>query len=163
MLRRPTDGAALVANVWAREHAFPGRYSALGPDLSLELADGGTMSILPSEALVAQRPEPRGHHRPEGVFLASGPGIRRSAEVAELSIVDVAPLVLHRLGLPLPDDLEGRLPLELLEPEELERRPPRRAAATSWDAPSEEPGGLELDPDEEAAVLERLRALGYVE
>ena len=97
------------------------------------------------------------------MFIASGPGIRRSEEVAELSIVDVAPLVLHRLGLPLPDDLDGRLPLEVLEPEELERRPPQRAAATAWAGSTEEPGGLELDPDEEAAVLGRLRALGYVE
>jgi predicted AlkP superfamily phosphohydrolase/phosphomutase len=163
-LRRPRDGAPLVTEVWARERAFPGPHAQLGPDLSLELTDGGTISILPSDTLVARRPEPRGHHRPEGVFIASGPGIRSSAEVAELSIVDVAPLILHRLGLPLPDDLEGRLPLEVLEPEELERRPPQRATATAWAGSNEEePGGLELDPDEEAAVLERLRALGYVE
>jgi predicted AlkP superfamily phosphohydrolase/phosphomutase len=161
-LRRPHDGAPLVAEVWQSERAFPGPHAGLGPDLSLVLADGGTISILPSQELVARRAEPRGHHRPEGVFVASGPGIRRSAAVGELSIVDVAPLLLHRLGLPVPDDLDGRLPVEVLEPGELERRPPRTAAATAWSAAADEQG-LELDPDEEAAVLERLRALGYVE
>jgi predicted AlkP superfamily phosphohydrolase/phosphomutase len=162
-LRRPRDGAPLVAEVWPRERAFAGPHAALGPDLSLVLADGGTISILPSDTLIAFRPVPRGHHRPEGVFIASGPGIRRSAAIDELSIVDVAPLLLHRLGLPVPDDLDGRFPLEVLEPEELERRPLQRAAATAWAGPAEKPGGHELDPDEEAAVLERLRALGYVE
>jgi predicted AlkP superfamily phosphohydrolase/phosphomutase len=162
-LRRPQDGAPLVAEVWPRERAFAGPHAALGPDLSLVLADGGTVSILASDTLIARRPEPRGHHRPDGVFIASGPGIRRSAAVDELSLVDVAPLLLHRLGLPIPDDLDGRLPLEVFEPEELERRPPERAAAAAWAGPAEEPGSLELDPDEEAAVLERLRALGYVE
>jgi predicted AlkP superfamily phosphohydrolase/phosphomutase len=162
-LRRPRDGAPLVAAVWPREHAFAGPFASVGPDLSLVLADGGTISILASDTLVACRPEPRGHHRPEGVFIAGGPGIRRSAAIDELSLVDVAPLLLHRLGLPVPDDLDGRFPLEILEPGELERRPLRRAAATAWAGPAGDPAVQQLDPDEEAAVLERLRALGYVE
>jgi predicted AlkP superfamily phosphohydrolase/phosphomutase len=162
-LRRPSDGARLVAEVWPRERAFKGPHALLGPDLSLVLADGGTISILASETIVARRPEPRGHHRPEGVFIATGPGIRRSAAVDELSLVDVAPLVLHQLGLPVPDDLDGRFPLEVLESEELERRPPRQAAATAWAGPADQAGGPELHPDEEAEVVERLRALGYVE
>ena len=73
--------------------------------------------------------EPRGHHRWTGIFLAAGPGIRRGRALDELSIVDVAPLLLHRLGLPVPDDMAGRVPGEILEPRELERRPPRHAAA----------------------------------
>ena len=95
-LRRPRDGAPLVAEVWARgKRSRSARAAGPGP---VARAPDGTISILPSDTLVARRPQPRGHHRPEGVFVASGPGIRRSEEVAELSIVDVAPLVLHRLG-----------------------------------------------------------------
>ena len=41
--------------------------------------------------------------------------------------------------------------------------PLRRSAAQSWTASDPEPDDLELDPDEQAAVLQRLRALGYVE
>ena len=95
--------------------------------------------------------------------MASGPGIREGAQVDELSIVDVAPLILHQLGLPVPDDIGGRLPAEIFRPEELERRPLRRSAARSWTASDPDPADLELDPDEQAAVLHRLRALGYVE
>ena len=125
---------------WTREEAFPGPYAALGPDVSMVLADAGTISILPSSRIVARRPEPRGHHRWEGIFLAAGPGIRAGASVDELSIVDVAPLLLHRLGLPVPDDMTGRVPVEILEPAELAANPPRTVAATFVARPRRRPG-----------------------
>jgi predicted AlkP superfamily phosphohydrolase/phosphomutase len=163
-VRRPDDGQPLVAEVWTRERAFAGPYEALGPDVSMVLADGGTMSILPSQHLVTRRGEVRGHHRWEGIFVATGPGVRAGARGGELSIVDVAPFLLHRLGLAVPDDMAGRVPVELLEPSELDRRPPRlTAAAPPRPQPAAAAGDLALEPDEQASVLQRLRALGYVE
>jgi predicted AlkP superfamily phosphohydrolase/phosphomutase len=163
-VRRPRDGRPLVSEVWTREEAFAGPFQDLGPDLSLLLADGGTISILPSDAVVARREQVHGHHRWEGIFLASGPGITAGIRGEELSIVDVAPFLLHRLALPVPDDMAGRVPIELLEPGELALRPPRRVAAGVRPAsPEPEAAGLELDPDEQASVVRRLRALGYVE
>jgi predicted AlkP superfamily phosphohydrolase/phosphomutase len=163
-LRRPSDGRPLIDEVWTREQAFAGPFEALGPDLSIVLADGGTMSILPSEAIVARREQPRGHHRWEGVLIAAGPGIRAGARIDEVSIVDVAPLLLHQLGLPVPDDMAGSVPVEMFEPDALESRPPCRAPASApalVAAPSR--ADMALGPEEQAAVLERLKALGYVE
>lgn len=162
-VRRPHDGARLVEEVWTREQAFAGPFEELGPDLSLVLADGGTMSILPSETVVARRPEARGHHRWEGIFLAAGPGIRAGASVEELSIVDVAPLLLHQLGLPAPEDMAGSVPEAIFEPGELERRPARRVPAPAPALVSSPAAQVELDPEEQTAVMQRLRALGYVE
>jgi predicted AlkP superfamily phosphohydrolase/phosphomutase len=163
-VRRPHDDRPLVEEVWPRQQAFAGPYEQLGPDLSMVLADGGTISILPSETIVARRPQARGHHRWEGIFLAAGPGIRAGASVDELSIVDVAPLLLHRLGLPVPDDMSGSVPEAIFEPAELERRPvvraPAPAAAIGVPSPAAK---VEFEPEEQAAVMERLRALGYVE
>jgi predicted AlkP superfamily phosphohydrolase/phosphomutase len=163
-VRRPTDDAPLVEEVWTRDQAFSGPFQELGPDISLVLADGGTMSILPSETTVARRPEPRGHHRWEGIFMATGPGIRAGESVDELSIVDVAPLLLHQLGLPVPDDMAGSVPESIFEPGELERRPVRHVPAGPAPAPVAGLGAnTELEPEEQAALMERLRALGYVE
>lgn len=164
-LRRPHDGRPLVSEAWTRDRAFAGPYEALAPDVSMVLADAGTVSILPSDTLVARRPEIRGHHRWEGVFLAAGPGIRANARVAELSIVDVAPLLLHATGVPVPDDLTGRVPTEIYEAGELERRPVRRSAAGALPAAPApaDPSDLDLDAEEQEGVMRRLRALGYVD
>lgn len=163
-LRRPHDGMPLIEEVWTREQAFAGPYEALGPDLSMVLSDGGTLSILPSETIVARREQPRGHHRWEGTFIAKGPGIRSGAEIEEISLVDIAPLLLHSLGLGVPEDMAGRLPAAIYEPGVLEANPVKFAPAS----PEPEPlvgaaDALELEPEEQAALVERLRALGYVE
>lgn len=163
-IRRPHDRRPLVTEVWSRAEAFSGPHEALGPDLSIVLADGGTMSILPSDELVVRRDETRGHHRWDGIFIACGPGIRAGARLDELSIVDVAPLILHRLGLPVPEDMAGRVPTEMFEATEIQLRPPRLAAVTAAPpAPVPAPTDLALDDEEQAGLMKRLRALGYVE
>ena len=163
-LRHPNTGQRLIDEVWTREQAFAGPFEVHGPDLSMTLAEGGTISILPSETIVARRAQVRGHHRWEGIFIAAGPGIVPDTQVEELSIVDVAPFLLHRLGIPVPDDMAGRVPIEILEREELERRPLRRTAAIATHRePTTPDSELELDPDEQTLVMQRLRALGYVE
>lgn len=169
-IRSPGSDRPLVTAVRLREEAFAGPYQALAPDLTLELDDGAAISILPAESVVRHRHEPKGNHRWDGIFLARGPGIRASARLNELSITDVAPLVLYGLDLPVPQDLSGRVPTALFEPAALERRPPRVGIGAS--PPPLAAGALSddqrsaagrLDAEGEQIVLERLRALGYVE
>ncbi len=167
-LRHPTTGRPVVSEVWTRDEAFPGPFGSMGPDLTIMLEDNGIVSILRSESPFGRRPEPTGTHCPEGIFLARGPGLRRGVSIGDLSIVDVAPMLLHRLGVPIPDDMDGRLPTESFEPAELKRRPPRYAASRP-DAgaaivePEAAAEGPAFDADEEAVVLKRLHALGYLE
>jgi len=122
------------------------------------------VSILRSDTLVRRRELPNGNHRWHGVLIAGGPEIRRGARCDEVSIVDVAPLLLHGLGLAVPEDLDGRVPDELLEPEALERRPVRTAPAGTSAAPVPAAAvTADYDHEEEAEIVDRLRALGYVE
>ena len=60
-----------------------------------------------------------------GVFIASGGPIRKGVEV-RATILDVTPTVLAILGLPVADDMPGRVLEEILEPAHLERFPVRR-------------------------------------
>ena len=66
---------------------------------------------------------------------------------------------------PCPKTWPAAFPTAIFEAGELERRP--RAAVSRRRAPAtlaSQPGGrLELEPEEQAALMERLRALGYVE
>ena len=160
-VRDPGTGEPVVARVSTRDEIFNGPTLAVAPDLTLELEDGGLMSILSSPEAVRQRPTPTGTHRPEGVFAAAGPEVQRGGELPPLSILDVAPLMLHQLGLAIPDTLEGRLITEAIDPQALSARPPRRHGGTESVAAVR--SDVVLDEEAEAEILDRLRALGYVE
>jgi predicted AlkP superfamily phosphohydrolase/phosphomutase len=153
-------GEPVVERVWAREELFDGPNLALAPDLTLELWDGGLISILASDQPVRRRPAPTGTHRPDGIFVASGAEYRQGARVGSLSILDVAPLLLHALGLPIPSSLEGRIALETFDAAALAARPPQLDTAAAAAAATAD--GV-LDPEAEAEIIERLQALGYVE
>ena len=124
----PGTGEPVVSEIWTREEAFSGPQMSLAPDLTLGLRDGGLVSILPSQESITSRPEIAGAHRPEGVFMARGPGIRKGWTSSELSILDVMPSMLYCLDLPVPDDLEGHVPEEIFEPEVIRTRPVK----TGW-------------------------------
>jgi predicted AlkP superfamily phosphohydrolase/phosphomutase len=157
----PKTGEPVVTRIWTREEAFAGTYMDLAPDLTVSLRDGGFVSILPSDTPLKDRREPTGTHRPEGVFVATGPGIRRGARLPRLSILDVAPLVLHSLGLAVPEDLEGRVPTDLYEPSYFAAHPIASAESTHSPERARKP-----EPDLEGGdkdIVQRLKALGYLE
>lgn len=56
-----------------------------------------------------------GSHRLYGIFLAYGTHIKRGAYIEEIQIYDVAPTILHVLGLPIPGDVDGRVLKEIFK------------------------------------------------
>ena len=57
-----------------------------------------------------------GTHRPTGVFIAYGPDICRGFKLKEpLFTWDIAPLILHMLGLPIPNYMDGRVRKEIFK------------------------------------------------
>ena len=159
----PATGKPVVTRIRTREEAFAGQHMTLAPDLTLDLRDGGFVSILPSNSVLMPRAEPTGTHHQDGIFIAGGPGICQGATLPTLSIIDVAPTLLYTLGLPVPEDLEGRVPTEVFDPERLQANPVRREGLTK---PPETLTERTADPPDEAGeaeLLHRLRALGYVE
>lgn len=113
-----------------------------------------------------------GHHRSDaavdGIFLAAGGPIRRGArlEPEAVSIYDLAPTVLHLLGLPVPESMPGQVPESLFEPGWLAAHPvlhgpppagpPHDVARTD--------GTVEgTSPEVNERLREELRALGYIE
>jgi predicted AlkP superfamily phosphohydrolase/phosphomutase len=159
----PATGAPVVQRVLPREEAFPGPASHLAADLTLVLRDFGFVSVVRSHDIVRPRKELAGTHHPHGIFLAAGPGVRRGAAVERLTLLDMAPALLHSLGLPVPAELEGRVPEAIYEPDHLAGQPVRVADVAGAPAAPEggDPSGM--DAEGEAAIMERLRSLGYVE
>lgn len=131
------------------------------PDITLHLRDGGFVSILNSEKCVVQRPLADGTHRPEGIFIARGPDFREDEVLEPLSLLDITPLMLALLGLPVPADLDGRVPAAALEPGFAHSR----GGATRKTAEKAAESGAEGEISEEdrQTLLRQMQKLGYMD
>jgi predicted AlkP superfamily phosphohydrolase/phosphomutase len=163
----PVTGDRVVTNVQTREEAYPGAYTHLAPDLLVTLRDHGFVSTLNSDSPLKRRKHPVGTHHPEGIFIAGGAGIKSAATAGPLSILDVAPTILFSLDVPIPKNFEGRVPVEVFEPSFLGAHPIRFSRTESQ---LEEQQAMPLSASQmraeesiQEAILDRLKALGYIE
>jgi predicted AlkP superfamily phosphohydrolase/phosphomutase len=65
------------------------------------------------------------YYGPPGILILYGHPFRKDTEIAGATILDIAPTALHLLGLPVPQDMEGRVLTEALDPEWLASNPVR--------------------------------------
>lgn len=100
-------------------------------------------------------------HRLHGVLVAAGPGIRPGT-VEGATVLDIAPTVLARLGLPVPEDMPGQV-LEAIVPAAGRSLRPDGERLASYEIlprsrPARVDGGGEMDEER----LRELVALGYI-
>jgi arylsulfatase A-like enzyme len=77
-------------------------------------------------------------------------------------LLDIAPTVLHLLGVPVPDDMDGRVLTELLEPASLSPVLERALAAVHTNGTHSTANDSSYSPEEDAAIQQRLADLGYL-
>jgi len=109
--------------------------------------------------LAEMRAHVSGCHRPEGIFIARGAGIRAGAVLSPVEITDVAPTILYLLGEPIPAWMDGRVATEMLEPELRAGQPDRRAQVAPDALGSAD---LEYNAEELKLLRDRLSGLGYL-
>jgi predicted AlkP superfamily phosphohydrolase/phosphomutase len=158
----PRSGERLVDRVWFREELYHGPQTRLAPDVLFVARDYSYLGreLLGTRAVVETSMNwANGFHRMNGVFLAYGSHVRRGERIAGATMVDVAPTVLHAMGLPVPTNMDGRVLAEALEPAFVAANPIRH------EAPLAENGvqGQGYSDDEQAEISGRLAALGYME
>ncbi len=167
-LRFPTDGEPVFQAVARRDELFHGPALDLAPDLVAVPtrwrywmpAGRGTMQtahLLGQTQTLAPLDPPTGVHRLSGILLLAGPGVAPGA-TGRARLVDVAPTLLHLLGLPVPEDVDGR-PLADVMADELRQRPVQREAEPELTDQGER---TELGRDEQRQLEDRLRDLGYL-
>jgi len=108
-----------------------------------------------------QTGELKGEHADNGFVALAGRGVKAEATVNGADVLDAAPLVLYLLGLPLAADMPGEPPWSGLDREHLQREPPRRVP--THETRTQRPEFVEPPEEVEAELLERLRALGYLD
>jgi predicted AlkP superfamily phosphohydrolase/phosphomutase len=135
-LRDPRTGEAIVKRVFRKDEIFHGPYRDEAPDLTLDWWDTSlfsTKASLPEHTgkppveIIERKPpttaEWGGTHRRDGILIAHGKPFRKGIEVEGARLIDMAPTILHLMGQPAPDDMDGRVLEELFEPEFLARHP----------------------------------------
>jgi len=156
-LRLP-DGTPLIEHIWKKEEIYHGAHVAQAPDIlflprNLETIAFGDFEF-GSNRVIEKSFGVSSSHRMNGILVASGAGIKNAGEFANASLIDLAPTILHLLGLPVPTDMDGRVLTEALED----------ARAVAYGGTSE---GSTVTRDgyseeEEQEVIERLADLGYI-
>ncbi len=161
----PETGTPLVEKVYEREELYEGPHAHLAPDLTVVLGDWRYRTIglhdFTTNRLISPAFGPTGDHRMEGVFIASGPAIKAGATLAgDADLLDIAPTVLHLLGVPVPADMDGRVLIEVLDPAVVP--PVESTSTTANEAPEGEPVPVAYTEEEDAAIQQRLADLGYL-
>jgi predicted AlkP superfamily phosphohydrolase/phosphomutase len=161
---RAEDGTRIVAKAYRREDLWTGPQLHVAPDIQFLTHDtsvnAAASPVHPRivEPAVEGRPA---MHRMQGVFLWEGPGvIRRGHRQSGQQIADMGATMLHLLGLPVDEHLDGRVMEGVLEPEHLAANPVGRAAGRVELRPREFGAGGAVDDEK---LVETMRALGYME
>lgn len=157
-LRDPDTREPLFSRVLRREDIYRGEYADSVPDiLTVFAAAGYAFKRRPDARRIVQRcSRPRAGHTPHGIFMLRGRGIRPLPELPTVHLTDVVPTALWALGVPIPEDLDGRVLTELFEEGAIAAKPPR------FRPPRKKlrmAGAVE--PTEE--LEDRLRQLGYID
>ncbi len=160
----PETGEPLVEKVLEREELYEGPHAHLAPDLTVVLRDWRYRTIglhdFTTNKLISPSFGPTGDHRMEGVLIASGPAVVPGASLGGANLLDIAPTVLHLLGVPVPGDMDGRVLSELFDPAVVP--PPSRSEGTQAGPEASEPVPAAYTEEEDAAIQQRLADLGYL-
>ena len=151
------EGNNVIDRVVRRDEVYSGPFIGRASDLYVywnSQAEAGE----PPDEVRARGFWWNGDHRPEGILICKGPGIRTNAKVDSPIVYDLVPTMTYAAGLPVPAGLDGRVIEAAFADEFLASHPVRfESSGTAADADP-----LKLTADEERLVEEKLRGLGYL-
>jgi predicted AlkP superfamily phosphohydrolase/phosphomutase/tetratricopeptide (TPR) repeat protein len=100
-------------------------------------------------------------HRPYGMLVFSGPGIRKDDRLYGATLLDVAPTILSYLNLPVGSDMDGKTLANIFE------QPRQTKYIESWDLEVGDFGthdsDVQTDAFASAEAMQQLIELGYIE
>jgi predicted AlkP superfamily phosphohydrolase/phosphomutase len=153
-LRHPTTGEKLLSKVArGRDIYTEAGEGILLPDIVLVCADGYGFSLRVSDAAPELLPE--GSHRPKGVLFMEGDGLNIRVPDFSPRLIDVAPTILHLLGISVPRDMDGRVLEEIWPEAQTIRYDDTDSAASQQKAV--------YSAEESDLIEQRLKGLGYLE
>lgn len=164
-LTDPETNERIVDKVFKREEMYQGPKVKYAADLlftmknmtyitrgSYEFSATGSLTGPPSNM-------ESGWHRMNGLLIIRGSNIKRGETIVNAKIMDLAPTILHIMDVPIPQDMDGKVIKKIFKQksEHVEKEIKYRVSIRR-----KEKKQVFLSKEEEDAIKERLKALGYL-
>lgn len=160
-LTDPQTGERIFKAVRKSEEVYQGEAVSWAPDIVLEPNERYKLTTSFARPGLFHRTIVNDHND-VGILIGVGPTFKRDPKCPTPNIADLAPTILHSMGLAVPNNLDGIVLKDLLAPDSIAYK-----TAVSYNEPihnSDKPRPQSaLNQQEDASVLARLRGLGYLD
>ncbi len=111
----PIDGKKVCEKIYKTSELY-GSSSGKDPSIIILPAEGYLLKNKIAKTEWSSEIEKwEGTHDPYGIFIAYGKGIKKDYKIKNARIYDIAPTILHIFGCPVPNDMNGRVLIEIFD------------------------------------------------
>jgi predicted AlkP superfamily pyrophosphatase or phosphodiesterase len=151
---KPDDEAALIATFGDVQKNYYIYVDSMIKPL-LETADAKTTIMVVSDHGLRH-----GKHTDRGVFIMDGPNVKANVRLdSRVSLIDICPTMLYTMGLPVSEDMDGRVAAGAFTDEFL--RTHRIRTIHSY-GPRRAYSSKAIESNFDDKIIERLKSLGYL-
>jgi len=159
-LKDPDTGHRVIRNIFKKEEIYWGENVNQLPDLYIEPENEYLLRDDFGCNIIYKFPSLKANHCSNGIFMAYGPDILAKKQIKNMDITDIGPTTLHFLNAGVPKDMDGKVRKDIFR-ENCDAF--SRAIKYTTPVQSNRIDGICLSNEEESAIKEGLRALGYID
>lgn len=166
----PETGERIFSGVFKSESLYSGSAVTLAPDLVLDFYDSpwnilgtfrrGYVGESVHGRYYSENYNDYGHHSRKGIFVFSGQDFKTGSSGNKGHVMDIPATLLQIYGIPVPEDYDGILLREVIDPEFIQHHPLQTQPGDEVDDQSRFDDYLREEPKK---MLEHLKALGYLD
>src|SRR5690606_9878270 len=105
----------LPVRLYPKEEVYHGPFLDAAPELTVMVDEANVMAEMGTGRIFDDHPLWSGNHALDGLFIAAGPSIVAGRR-HDAHLLDIAPAVLHLVGVPVPRAMDGRVLQGMFDP-----------------------------------------------
>ena len=155
-IRNPKNEEKIIEKIWKKEELYGDSEIAADIIFKIKSEYSGWESLGNDVFAEILEPARIGTHSPKGIFLAYGPNIKKK-KIENARLIDLAPTILALYGIKS-GDMDGQV-LDIIKKEIKIKTKPKEICRNGVEIRESDV----FDEKDEEKIIERLRALGYMD